>query len=109
VKLTSCHQYCHYGSITVNPRARHQPGRAQHRPVSLGTARALETHTSGTLDVWTVPSSEQLLSFAPRANKSGDGCGRRHAADHSSRGERAAHRPLTASFRLPQRIGTLWG
>jgi hypothetical protein len=46
-------------------------GRSIVRFQVLGAARALETYTSGTLDVWTVPSSEQLLSFAPRANKSG--------------------------------------
>jgi hypothetical protein len=35
------------------------------------TARALESYTSGTLDVWTLPASDQLLSFSPRANRSG--------------------------------------
>lgn len=46
-------------------------GRSIVRFQVLGTARALETYTSGTLDVWTLPSSDQLLSFSPRANKSG--------------------------------------
>jgi hypothetical protein len=36
-----------------------------------GSARALESYTTGTLDVWTVPSEDQPLVFAPRANRSG--------------------------------------
>jgi hypothetical protein len=35
------------------------------------TARALESYTTGTLDVWTLPSEDQPLVFAPRANRSG--------------------------------------
>jgi hypothetical protein len=31
-----------------------------------GSARALESYTTGTLDVWTVPSEDQPLVFAPR-------------------------------------------
>ena len=50
----------------INPHAR-SIVRFQVR----GTARALESYTSGTLDVWTVPSEDQPLTFAPRANKSG--------------------------------------
>ena len=35
------------------------------------TARALETYTSGTLDVWTLPASDQPIVVAPRTNKTG--------------------------------------
>lgn len=35
------------------------------------TARALETYTSGTLDVWTLPASDQPITVAPRSNKTG--------------------------------------
>jgi hypothetical protein len=34
-------------------------------------APALQSYTTGTIDVWTVPGDHQPLSFAPRANKSG--------------------------------------
>lgn len=46
-------------------------GRSVVRFEVRGTARALESYTTGTLDVWTLPSSDQPLIFAPRANKSG--------------------------------------
>lgn len=50
----------------INPN-----GRSIVRFAVRGTARALESYTSGTLDVWTVPADDQPLTFAPRANRSG--------------------------------------
>jgi hypothetical protein len=34
-------------------------------------ARALESYTAGTIDVWTLPAQGQMLSIAPRANSTG--------------------------------------
>lgn len=53
-------------SSGINPA-----GRSIVRFEARTTARALETYTTGTVDVWTLPSSDQPLVFAPRANKSG--------------------------------------
>lgn len=50
----------------INPNAR-----SIVRFAVRGTARALESYTTGTVDVWTVPSEDQPLTFAPRASKSG--------------------------------------
>jgi hypothetical protein len=50
----------------INPQ-----GRGSVRFEVRGSARALESYTTGTLDVWTVPSEDQPLVFAPRANRSG--------------------------------------
>jgi hypothetical protein len=53
-------------SSGINPA-----GRSIVRFEVRGTARALESYTSGTLDVWTIPSDDQPLTFSPRANRSG--------------------------------------
>lgn len=53
-------------SSGINPHAR-----SVVRFRVRGMARALESYTSGTLDVWTVPAEDQPLTFAPRANRSG--------------------------------------
>ncbi|HTV22565.1 MAG TPA: hypothetical protein VMG12_27945 [Polyangiaceae bacterium] len=53
-------------SSGINPH-----GRSVVRFGVRGSARALESYTTGTLDVWTVPSDDQPLVFAPRANRSG--------------------------------------
>jgi hypothetical protein len=50
----------------INPH-----GRSAVRFGVRGTARALESYTTGTLDVWTLPGDDQPLVFAPRANRSG--------------------------------------
>jgi hypothetical protein len=34
-------------------------------------ARALQSYTSGTIDVWTLPAHDQMLSIAPRTNSAG--------------------------------------
>jgi hypothetical protein len=46
-------------------------GRTMVRFAVRGTARALESYTSGTIDVWTFPAEDQPLTFAARANRSG--------------------------------------
>jgi hypothetical protein len=53
-------------SSGINPA-----GRSIVRFEVRGTARALESYTSGTLDVWTIPSEDQPLTFSPRAKRSG--------------------------------------
>jgi hypothetical protein len=50
----------------INPH-----GRGIVRFEVRGNARALESYTTGTLDVWTIPSEDQPLVFAARANRSG--------------------------------------
>lgn len=46
-------------------------GRSIVRFSVRAAARALESYTTGTLDVWTLPAEDQPLVFAPRANRSG--------------------------------------
>lgn len=53
-------------SSGINPA-----GRSVVRFEVRSTARALETYTSGTLDVWTLPSSEQPRYIAVRALSTG--------------------------------------
>jgi hypothetical protein len=53
-------------SSGINPA-----GRSIVRFEVRGTARALESYTTGTLDVWSVPSEDQPLTFSPRAKRSG--------------------------------------
>ena len=53
-------------SSGINPN-----GRSIVRFAVRGTARALESYTSGTVDVWTIPAEDQPLTFAARANRSG--------------------------------------
>jgi hypothetical protein len=50
----------------INPH-----GRSIVKFRARNSARALESYTTGTIDVWTLRGDDQMLSLAPRANSAG--------------------------------------